>query len=140
MSYSFFKVLQKDKKMVKFLMLSAFRCFEYAIAFLFIASLAFAFAQGLDKLVPWTYDYAAQDNLINDLRQGCESKQITYRQANEMLLAYQDEQAGHQRLRSYILYAVSVCISAIITALLFKKYRSLRFRERFRDYLFPAKI
>lgn len=125
--------------MVKFFSLGAFRCLEYAIAILFIASLAFAFEQGLDKIVPWAYDYAAQDNLADELMQGYQSKQVTYQQAEEMLLAYKDEQARRQRLRTYILYAVSICISAGFTVFLFKKYRTLRFRERFRDYLFPVK-
>jgi hypothetical protein len=125
--------------MVKLLVLNAFRCFEYAIVFLFIASLTFILARGLDKIAPWKYDYAAQDNLAKELRQGYESKQVTRQQAEEMFLAYQDDRAGLQRLRSYILYAVSICISAAVVVLLFKKYRSLRFRERFRDYLFPAK-
>lgn len=120
-------------------MLGAFRCLEYAIAFLFIASLAFAFEQGLDKIVPWAYDYAAQDNLADELRQACESKQVTRRQAEEMFLTYEDEQIRLQRQRTYILYIVSVCISAGFTVLLFKKYRTLRFRERFRDYFFPVK-
>jgi hypothetical protein len=125
--------------MVKFLMVGVFACLEYAIIFLLVVSLAFAFEQGLDKIVPWTYDYAAQDNLAEELRQGCDSNQVTRRQAEEMFLAYEDEQIRLQRLRSYILYAVSVCISAGLVMLLFKKYRSLRFRERFRDYFFPAK-
>jgi hypothetical protein len=125
--------------MVKSLSLGAFRCFEYTATFLFIVSLAFAFEQGLDKIVPWTYDYAAQDDLAKDLLQGCASKQVTRRQAEEMFLAYQDQQARLQRLRSYILYAVSICISAGFVVLLFKKYRSLRFRERFRDYFFRVK-
>ncbi|MFA5251893.1 MAG: hypothetical protein WC454_04835 [Phycisphaerae bacterium] len=126
--------------MVKSLALGAFRCFEYAAAFLFIVSLAFVFEQGLDKLVPWTYDYAAQDDLAADLRKGCEDKQVTRRQADEMFLAYQDEQAGLQRQRTYILYAVSACVSAGFAVLVFKKYRSLRFRERFRGYLFQPKV
>ncbi|MDD5064184.1 MAG: hypothetical protein PHQ35_05425 [Phycisphaerae bacterium] len=126
--------------MVKSLSLGAFRCFEYAAAFLFVVSLAFAFEQGLDKVVPWKYDYAAQGNLAAELRQAAKSEQVTRRQAEEMFLAYKDQQAGHQRLRTRILYAVSVCISGIVTALLFKKYRSLRFRECFRDHFFPPKV
>jgi hypothetical protein len=124
--------------MFKSIMVGVFGCLEYAVAFLFIASLAFAFEQGLDKLVPWTYDYSAEENLAAELRQGYKSKQVTYRQAEEIFLAYQDEQAGLQRLRTCILYAVSICISAAVSVLLFKKYRLLRFRERFRDYFFPA--
>lgn len=126
--------------MVKSLSLGAFRFLEYAAAFLFIASLAFALEQGLDKIVPWQYDYAAQDDLIKDLRQAYASKEVTRRQADEMLLAYKDQQDGRQRLRTHILYAVSVCVSAGLAALLFKKYRSLRFRERFSTHFFPPKV
>jgi hypothetical protein len=125
--------------MVKSLSLSAFRFFEYVISFLFIVSLAFALAQGLDKIVPWTYDYEEQENLIKDLMVGYESKQVTLRQANEMLLAYQDERNEIQRLRTYIIYVVSVFISAGLVVLLFRKYRLLRFRERFWDHFLPGK-
>ena len=126
--------------MVKSLSLGAFRCFEYIAALLFIASLAFAFEQGLDKIVPWKYDYTAQGNLAAELRHAVKSGQVTRRQAEEMFLAYKDQQAGLQRLRTNILYAVSVFISAIIAMLLFKRYRSLRFRERFSNHFFPAKV
>ena len=125
--------------MVKSFSLGAFRFFEYIISFLFIVSLTFAITQGLDKIVPWTYDYEAQENFIKELRMGHESGQITRGQADEMLLAYQDEHDEIQRRRIYIIYAVSVCISAGFVVLLFKVYRKLRFRERFRDYLFPSK-
>jgi hypothetical protein len=125
--------------MVKSLMVGVFGCLEYAIAFLFIASLAFTLAQGLDILIPEVYDYSAEDELIKAVREGFESKQITYQQGQEIFLAYQDDQTGLQRLRTCILYAVSICILAAVMVLLFKKYRSLRFRERFRDYFFPAK-
>jgi hypothetical protein len=120
-------------------MVGVFGCLEYAIAFLFIASLAFTLAQGLDKLVPWAYDYSAGDELIKAVGEGYESKQITSQQGREILQIYRDDQTRLERLRTCILYAVSICISAAVMVLLFKKYRSLRFRERFRDYFFPAK-
>jgi hypothetical protein len=120
-------------------MVGVFGCLEYTIAFLFIASLAFMLTQGLDILIPEVYDYSAEDELIKAVREGFESKQITAQQGGEILQIYRNDQAGLQRLRTYILYAVSICISAAVVVLLFKKYRSLRFRERFRDYFFPAK-
>ena len=127
--------------MVKSLMVGVFGCLEYAIAFLFIASLAFTLAPGLDKLVPWAYDYSAEEDLAEALRQGCESKQITSQESREILQIYRDDQAGFRldKWRIRLLYAVSICISAAVMVLLFKKYRSLRFRERFRDYFFPSK-
>lgn len=126
--------------MVKLLTLGAFRCFEYVIVLLFIISLTFAFEQGLDKYVPWTYDYAAMDAFAKELLQACDDKQITRRQADEMFLAYGDEQVEFEKRRTYVLYAVSACISAGFAVLLFKKYRLLRFRERFGDCLFPSKL
>jgi hypothetical protein len=125
--------------MVKSLMVGVFGCLEYAIVFLFIASLAFTLTQGLDILIPEVYDYSAEDELTKVVREGFESKQITSQESLEILQIYRDDQTGLQRLRSYILYAVSICISAAVSVLLFKKYRSLRFRERFRDYFFPPK-
>ena len=126
--------------MVKFLVVGVFTCIEYGIAVLFIASLAFTLAQGLDGLVPEVYDYSAEDELIKAVREGYESKQITSQESREILQIYRDDQAGLQRLRTCILYAVSICISAIVTVLLFKSYRLLRFRERFRDYFFPPQL
>jgi hypothetical protein len=117
----------------------AFACLEYTIVFLFIAALAFVLVQQLDNIVPEGYDYSAEQELLDAIREGYESKQITYRQTVEILQIYQDDLARRERLRTYILYVISSCISSGLMVLLFKKYRSLRFRERFRDYLFPAK-
>lgn len=127
--------------MVKSLMVGVFGCLEYAIAFLFIASLAFTLTQGLNILIPEVYDYSAEQELIKAVREGYESKQITSQQGVEILQIYRDNQAGFKldMWRMHLLYAVSICISAAVVVLLFKKYRSLRFRERFRDYFFPAK-
>lgn len=126
--------------MVKFLMLRAFSCLEYGIAVLFTASLAIALARGLDSLIPRIYDYSAEEDLVEALREGYESGQITYLESQEMLQIYRDDQPGFrlERWRIRLLYAVSICISAGFMVLLFKKYRSLRFRERFRSYFFPA--
>ncbi len=126
--------------MVKSLMVGVFGCLEYGIAFLFIASLAFTLAQGLDSLVPGVYDYSAEDDLIEAVREGYESGQITSQESREILQIYRDHQTGLERRRIYLIYAVSICISAVIIVLLFRKYRSLRFRERFRDYFFPPKL
>jgi hypothetical protein len=125
--------------MARFLVISAFTCLEYAIIFLFIVSIAFILAQGLDVLVPGVNDYSAEQEILEAVSEGYKSKQITSQQGGEILQIYRDDQARGQRLRTYILYAVSICISAIVLMLLFKKYRLLRFRERLRDYFFPAK-
>ncbi len=124
--------------MVKSLIIGVFGCIEYAVAFLFIASLAFTLTQGLDILIPEVYGYSTEDELTKAVKDGFESKQITSQQAGEIWRIYRDDQARLQRFRIRILYAVSLCISVVVLVLLFKKYRSLRFRERFRDYFFPA--
>ena len=125
--------------MVKFLVLSAFRCFEYAIVFLFIASIAFALAQGLGNFVPEAYTTLAEEELTKAVKDGFESKQITSQQAGEIFRIYRSEQARLQKRRTHVIYAVSICVSAGLMVVLFKKYRSLRFRERFGDYFFQAK-
>lgn len=127
--------------MVKSLTLRVFSCIEYGIAVFLAASLVLTLARGLDTLIPRMYDYSTEQDLVNALREGYEAGEITYLESREILQIYRDDQPRFKlecwRIR--LLYAVSICISAIIMVLLFKKYRSLRFRERFRDYFFPAK-
>jgi hypothetical protein len=124
--------------MVRSLIVGIFGYIEYAVVFLFIAAIAFALVQGLDVIAPEEYNTSAEDELTQTIKDGFESKQITPQQAGEIWRIYQDDRARLQRWRIYILYAVSICISAAVVVLLFKKYRSLRFRERLRDYFFPA--
>lgn len=125
--------------MVRFFVVGVFSCIEYGIAFLLVVSLSFTLAQGLDSLVPGVYDYSTEQELLEAVKEGYESKQITSQQGREILQIYRDDQNRLERLRTYILYAVSICISAAVLVLLFKEYRLLRFRERFRDYLSPVK-
>jgi hypothetical protein len=127
--------------MVKSLIVGVFGCIEYTIVFLFIASLAFMLTQRLDSLVPQIYDYSTEQDLLEALREGYESKQITSQQGREILQIYRDTQLRFklENWRLYLLYAVSICISAPVMVLLFKKYRLLRFRERLRHYFFPTK-
>jgi hypothetical protein len=126
--------------MVKFLLVSVFTCIEYAIVLLFIASIAFVLEQGLDVLVLRVYDDSAEQKILEEaVSEGFESKQITAQEGMEILQIYREEQDRNKKLRTYILYAVSICISAAFMMLLFKKYRLLRFRERIRDYFSPVK-
>jgi predicted PurR-regulated permease PerM len=125
--------------MFKSLVVSVFSCLEYGIAFLFVASLAFTLTRGLDSLVPSLYDYSTEQDLVDTLREDYESGKITSQESRQILRIYQNDGARLERLRTRILDAVSICISAVVMVLLFKKYRSLRFRKRFRDYFFPAK-
>jgi len=126
--------------MVKSLPVRAFSCLEYGIAFLFAASLTFMLTQGLGSLVPQIYDYSSEQDLVGALREGYGTGEITYLESREMLQIYRDSRAEFrlERWRIRLLYTVSICTSAIVTVLLFKKYRSLRFRERLRDHFFPA--
>jgi predicted PurR-regulated permease PerM len=123
--------------MAKLLVIGIFTCLEYAVVLLFIAVLVFTLAQQLDNLIP--YDYSAERELLDAVRDGLESKQITSQQGVEILQTYRDDQARLERRRTRIFYVVLTCISTGFMMLLFKEYRSLRLRERFRDYFFPPK-
>jgi hypothetical protein len=125
--------------MLRFPILRVLSCLEYGIAVLFTASLVLTLALGLDTLIPSIYDYSSEQDLVDALREGYQTRQITYLESREMLQIYRDAQPEFRlecwRIR--LLYAVSICISAAVSVFLFKKYRSLRFRERLRDYFFP---
>ncbi|MBN1392594.1 MAG: hypothetical protein JW947_07305 [Sedimentisphaerales bacterium] len=113
-------------------------CIEYGIVCLFAAALSFILAQSAESFVQSTYDYSAEQELLKAVRQGYETRQITSQQSAEILQIYRQKQAKLQRTRSYIFYAVSICISAGLAVSLFRKYRSLRFRERFREHFLQA--
>jgi hypothetical protein len=126
--------------MVKFFVVGAIACLEYVVTSLFIVFIAFELAQGLDLFAPGAIDYSAEQELLEAIAEGQKSGQITPQQVGQILQIYRDNQAGRQRLRSYVLYAVSICISTAGAVFLFRKYRSLRYRERFRDYFFQAPV
>ena len=128
--------------MAKFLMVCAFRGFEYGIAVLMAASFAFAFGQGLNILRPSIYDYSLEEDFVEPLKEGYETGQITYAEMQEMLEIYRDDQVKFrlERWRIRLLYALSIGVSAAVTVPLFKKYRLMRFRERLKDYFFPDKV
>jgi len=127
--------------MVKFLMVCSFRCLEYGIAVLVGASFAFAFGGGLNILRPSIYDYSLEEDFVDPLKEGYETGQITYPESQEILQIYRDDQVRFrlERWRIRLLYALSIGASAAVTALLFRKYRLMRFRERLKDYFFPDK-
>ena len=122
--------------MVKFLMVRSFRWLEYTIAILIGASFAYAFGQGLNILRPSMYDYSLEEDFVDGLKEGYETGQITYAEMQEMLEIYRDAQVRFrlERWRIRFLYALSIGVSAAVTALLFRQYRLLRFRERLKDY------
>jgi hypothetical protein len=121
--------------MVKSLFVRVFTCIEYGIAILFAVSLAFMLTQGLGSLVPQIYDYSSEQDLVGALREGYGTDEITHLESKEVLQIYRDNQPEFrlERWRIRLLYTVSICVSAVVMMLLFKKYRSLRFRERLRD-------
>jgi hypothetical protein len=127
--------------MAKSLMVCSFRGLEYAIAILIGASFAYAFGEGLNILRPSMYDYSLEEDFVDPLKEGYETGQITYVEMQEMLEIYRDDQVRFrlERWRIRLLYALSIGVSAAVTALLFRKYRLMRFRERLKDYFFADK-
>ena len=127
--------------MAKSLMVRSFRWLEYTIAVVIVASFALILAFALDRFCPKIYDYSAERDLVKDLRKGYQSGEITYAESREMLEIYRNDQFTYtlERWRIHLLFVVSLGISAAVMVLLFKKYRLLRFRERFSNYFFPDK-
>jgi uncharacterized membrane protein YcjF (UPF0283 family) len=124
--------------MVRPFITGIFGCFEYGIVCLFVAALSFLLVQTMETFAQSTYDYSAEQELLKAVNEGFESKQITSQQSAEILQFYRDEQAKRKIIRTSIFYAVSICISATASVFLFRKYRSLRFRERFREHFSQA--
>jgi len=127
--------------MAKSLMVRSFRWLEYAIAILMVALLAWALIQALGSITPRIYDYSSEEDLVEPLKGGYETGQITYAEMQEMLEIYREAQLRFrlERWRIRLLYALSIGASTAVTALLFRKYRLMRFRERLGDYFFPDK-
>jgi len=125
--------------MGKSLIVHGFKWLEYAIGVFLGASLAFAIAQGLNIISPGIYDYSSEQDLARALKKAYDSGEITHAESRQILRIHRNSQVRFKleiwRIR--LLYVVSICISAVVTVLLFKKYRLLRFRERFGDYFFP---
>ncbi len=123
--------------MFKFFVTIVFSCLEYVIVVLIVIFLGFLLAHSLNGVVSEMY-YSSEQELLKAVIEGYESKQITSQQYSEILQAYREDQAKIRKPLTYILYAVSICLSTAVSVFAFKKYRSLRFRERFRAYFFPA--
>ena len=87
------------------------------------------------------YDYSLEEDFVDPLKEGYETGQITYVEMQEMLEIYRADQVRFrlERWRIRLLYALSIGVSAAVTALLFRKYRLMRFRERLKDYFFTEK-
>jgi len=118
--------------MAKSLMVRSFRWLEYGIAILIATLLAWALIQALDSITPRIYDYSSEKDLINDIREGYKTGQIAYAEMQETLEIYREAQLRFrlERWRIRLIYALSICVAA----LLFRKYRLLRFRERLKDH------
>jgi hypothetical protein len=124
--------------MVRSFITGIFACLEYGIVCLFAAALSFLLVQSMENFAQRTYNYSAEQELFEAVKEGFESKQITPQQNAEILKFYRDEQAKHKIIRTCIFYAVSICISATAAVFLFRKYHSLRFRERFGEHFSQA--
>jgi hypothetical protein len=129
------------KNVARSLTLCGFIWLEYSIAVVIVASFALILAFGLDRLCPEIYDYSAEADLVDDLRRACNSGEITYTESREMLEIYRNDHFTYtlEKWRIWLLFVVLVGISTAAMVLLFKKYRLLRFRERFGNYFFPDK-
>ena len=127
--------------MAKSLMVRGFSWLEYTIAVFIVASFALILAFGLDRICPEIYDYSAEADLVDDLREAYQSGEITYTESREILEIYRNDQLTYtlEKWRIWLLFAVLIIVSAVAMVLLFRKYRLLRFRERFSDYFFPNK-
>ncbi|UCF44008.1 MAG: hypothetical protein JSV99_03550 [Planctomycetota bacterium] len=130
------------KNIGKSLATRAFACVEYAIALSLAASFAFVLGQGLNVISPKIYDYSAEQSFVEALRQASEAGQMTYPETRELLQIYREDQLSYRletwRVRLTFVISFAVCAGAV--ALLFKKYRLLRFRERFKNYFFTARL
>jgi hypothetical protein len=123
------------KELVKPLVTRGFTCLEYAIAVSLTASLAFVLGQALNAIGPKIYDYSAEQDFVGTLRQASEAGEMTYPEIQEMLQIYRDDQLRYrlETWRIRLTFAVSFAICAVVIALLFRRYRLLRFRERFKN-------
>lgn len=129
------------KELVKPFVTRGFTCLEYAIAVSLTASFAFVLGQGLNAISPKIYDYSAEQDFVETLMRDSEAGEITYPETQEELQIYRDDQLRYrlETWRIRLTFAVSFVICAVVVALLFRKYRLLRFRERFKNCFFPAK-
>jgi ABC-type nickel/cobalt efflux system permease component RcnA len=113
-------------------MVRDFKWLEYAIAVLIAALLAWALTQGLDSIIPRIYDDSSESYFVNVLKDAYDSGEITHAESREILQVHRNSQLRFklEKWRIRFLFVLSIGISAIVTVLLFKKYRLLRFRER----------
>jgi hypothetical protein len=130
------------KNIGKSLLTCAFACVEYAVAVSFAASLAFLAGQLLNAVSPKIYDYSTERDFIEALGQACDAGEMTYLETREYLRIYREDQPRFRleiwRIR--LTFAVSFAVCVVVVALLFRRYRRLRFRERFKNYFFTARL
>ncbi len=119
-----------------------FACLEYAVAVSLAASIAFLLGQALNAVSPKMYDYLAEEDFVEALRQATKVGEMTYLETREYLRIYREDQPRYRleiwRIR--LTFAVSFAICVVVVVLLFKRYRRLRFRERFKNYFFTARL
>jgi hypothetical protein len=118
-----------------------FACLEYAVAVSLAASLAFVLGQSLNTISPGIYDYSSEEDFVEALRQAAKAGEMTYLETRELLRIYREDQLSYrlESWRVHLTFAISFAICAVVVAILFRKYRLLRFRERFKNYFFTGK-
>jgi hypothetical protein len=127
--------------LVKSLVTRGFTCLEYAMAVCLAASCAVVLGRGLNTISPKIYDYSSERDFVVALRQASEAGEVTYPEAREMLQIYRDDRLSYrlETWRARLTFVISFAVSTLAVALLFKKYRLLRFRERFKNYFLADK-
>jgi hypothetical protein len=125
------------KNAAKSLATRGFACIEYAVAISLAASLAFLLGQALNAISPKIYDYSAEEDFVEALRQAAKAGEMTYPETREYLRIYRQDQLRYrlETWRIRLTFVVSFAVCAVTVVLLFRKYRLLRFRERFNNYL-----
>jgi hypothetical protein len=118
-----------------------FAWLEYAVAVSLAASLAFLLGQALNAISPKIYDYSAEEDFVEALRQAAKAGEMTYPETREYLRIYREDQLRYrlETWRVRLMYIVSFAVCSVAVAFLFRKYRLFRFRERFKNYFFTDK-
>lgn len=118
-------------------LISWFGYVEGAVAVLLGIVIAVALTRGLAVFFdPHIYDYEEEQRFLEWLKQ--DDPNMAAWELREARESYQDDhfwRYAADRLLAYVWFGVGIAVSATATVQLFKKYRSLRFRERLANKL-----
>jgi len=127
------KIKNVDKKQY---IVRYFTWLEYGIAISIGMILTVALCRGLLGLFPDIYDYTKEEDFIKLIKENEPNVLI-----GEVRESYRDAHFWRyalDNLLGYIFFAVGITVSAIAMQQLFKKYRSLQFRERLKRHFSPT--